>query len=182
MKRLALLAVSLAAAMAAGAAPIGGPPAQDLPQPGAAQPGRHLSDAEALGVAQAANNAEMQAAQAAQQKAKSDAVRGFAQKMLADHGRLQAQIAALGAAQESPASRDLGQAAQAQLQSLQSLSGDDFDRAYISAQVNDHRQVLSLLDGADRSGPHSGLLETARETVRGHLAEAERLEAQLGGR
>lgn len=87
--------------------------------------------------------AEVQLGQLAQQKSQSNDVKQFAQKMVNDHGQMGekwlkpvAQQMGLSAP-TSPSKKD-----KKELQKLEGLSGQDFDREYITMMVKDHQKDL----------------------------------------
>jgi putative membrane protein len=87
-------------------------------------------------------NAEVQLGQLAQQKSQSDDVKQFAQKMVDDHTQLGNQMKPI--AQQLGVSEPKGPSKKdKELQAkLESLSGQQFDEAYIKAMVKDHKQDL----------------------------------------
>jgi putative membrane protein len=86
--------------------------------------------------------AEVQLGQLAAQKSQSDDVNQFGQKMVADHTQMGDQM--------KPIAEQLGVVPPSQtskkdrkeMEKLQGLSGQDFDRAYITMMVTDHRKDL----------------------------------------
>jgi putative membrane protein len=87
--------------------------------------------------------AEVQLGQLAQEKSQSNDVKQFGQKMVADHSQmadkwLKPVAQKLGlSAPKGPSKKDKKEIAK-----LQGLSGDDFDREYITMMVKDHQQDL----------------------------------------
>jgi putative membrane protein len=87
--------------------------------------------------------AEVQLGQLAQQKSQSNDVKQFAQKMVSDHGQMADKwfkpvAQQLGVSEpKGPSKKDKKEIAR-----LQGLSGDDFDREYITMMVKDHQQDL----------------------------------------
>jgi putative membrane protein len=83
---------------------------------------------------------EVQLGQLALQKSSNDDVKQFAQKMIDDHTKLGDEMKQVGQqmgikAPDSPSSKDKSTMAK-----LQTLNGDDFDKAYIKDMVKDHQQ------------------------------------------
>jgi putative membrane protein len=83
---------------------------------------------------------EVQLGQLALQKSSNDDVKQFAQKMVDDHTKLGDQMKQVAQqmnvkAPDSPSSKDKSTMAK-----LQTLNGDDFDKAYIKDMVKDHQQ------------------------------------------
>jgi putative membrane protein len=115
-------------------------------------------------------------------------VKQFAQHMITDHTAAETKLATLdGKAGISPKEN----AVTAQLKSggdeimgnLKSSTGSDFDKAYIDAQVNEHTQVLDLLD--NKLIPHAQnadltkTLQEVRSKVAGHLKMAQEIQSTL---
>lgn len=68
---------------------------------------------------------------------------------------------------------------------LQSLQGPEFDRAYMQAQLDQHRLLLRMLDeelipSAD-DPQYRAYLEQLRADIQAHLANAERIQGELVG-
>ncbi len=87
-------------------------------------------------------NAEVQLGQLAQQKASSDDVKQFGQKMVEDHTRLGDQMKQVAHQIGVTPPSGLSAKDQALNTKLQALSGDAFDKAYIQAMVRDHKKDL----------------------------------------
>jgi putative membrane protein len=83
---------------------------------------------------------EVQLGQIALQKSSNADVKQFAQKMVDDHTKLGDEMKQVGQqmgikAPDSPSSKEKSAIAK-----LQTLNGDDFDKAYIKDMVKDHQQ------------------------------------------
>jgi len=87
-------------------------------------------------------NTEVQLGQLAQQKAQSDDVKQFAQRMVQDHTQLGDQMKPL--AQQLGVNEPKGPSKKDKelMAKLQGLSGQQFDDAYIKAMLKDHKQDL----------------------------------------
>jgi putative membrane protein len=87
--------------------------------------------------------AEVQLGQLAQQKSESNDVKQFAQKMVTDHGEMGDKWLKPVAQQmgvnppKGPSKKD-----RKAMEKLQGLSGQDFDREYITMMVKDHQKDL----------------------------------------
>jgi putative membrane protein len=124
----------------------------------------------ALGFAEAAAMSDMYevtAGNIALERGKSDAVREFAQMMIADHTKSVASLEqALGGSVEDfsmPASLDTEH--QAQVDILQSLQGGAFDREYLTQQMAAHRETLALLKAYGGNGDVAELRQYAQSTI-----------------
>lgn len=145
-----------------------------------------LGNGEVMGVLFAVNQAEMQAGQDAVQKGKSRDVRRFAQQLIVDHSTANEQVKAAGAGaspQEGDLMRTLQQQAQQDRAQLAGLSGSAYDRAFLASQVKLHQQVLQTIDQQllpAATGTLRPAVESVRTHVAHHLAEAQKIQGQLG--
>lgn len=110
---------------------------------------------------------EVTAGRIALEKAQSEAVRNFAQMMVDDHTKSSAALEdAVGDAGQDfsmPASLDTER--QAQIDVLQSLQGNAFDREYLSQQTAAHARALELLKSYGASGDVAELRQFAQSTI-----------------
>jgi putative membrane protein len=135
-----------------------------------------------------ANDAEVQAGRLAADRARSNEVRRFAQMMVDDHSdanrKVREAASRLNARPSNDASvREMERHSQDDLNRLRGLRGDDFDRAYMQAQVQGHRDLLSKIDSQMMTGGRTdemhSLLQDTRQLVQRHLDEAQRVERTL---
>lgn len=151
------------------------PPAADVGVP-------QLTDEEIAQVVITLNRGEIEQSQLALQQNLSPDVRTFAERMVQEHTaveqQLQAALLALGLTpRESPVSRQLQAGANQVLEILRASGTDqDFERAYMDAQVALHANVLFLLDAAIQRQIERrevrDFATQARATVQGHLNAA----------
>jgi putative membrane protein len=87
--------------------------------------------------------AEVQLGQLATQKGTSDDVKQFGQKMVDDHTRLDGEMEQLAQQMGVNAPKGLSKKDKALVAKLQSMSGAQFDDAYIEAMVKDHKNDLA---------------------------------------
>jgi len=144
-----------------------------------------LDDAQIAAIADAANSAEVEQGKLAQAKASDSRVRTFATMMVDHHGEARRDQQALSVGKQDNAdSQRLSDEASTALQSLQQKSGTEFDRAYIQLQCDEHRKVLSTLDEkllpAAKDPALKAYLQELKPKVEAHLAQAERLQKELG--
>jgi putative membrane protein len=93
-----------------------------------------------------ANLAEIETAKLAQSKTSNEQVRSFAQRMIDDHTKAMEQLQQLAQAKgvQLPTSPDAKH--QAMMKKLSALSGDGFDKQYLSqAGVADHQKAHQLV-------------------------------------
>lgn len=122
--------------------------------------------------------AEVQLGQLAAQKASSEDVKQFGQKMVDDHTKLGDQMKEV--AQKEGIGVPSGMTAKdRELETkLNSLSGDSFDNAYIKAMVKDHQHDLSEFKKEANSGNDTSIKDAASQgepIISEHLKMAEQI-------
>jgi putative membrane protein len=146
---------------------------------------RTITEADAGAVAHTINDGEIQMAQLAIANASSQAVREYAQMMIADHTTANTNLERNGfGTARNPIVDVLNTQVKDQMSRLRSKSGADFDRDYIGSQVLMHELALNtikdtLLPSAG-TDDLKGTLNTMRTTVEMHLDHARRMQATLG--
>jgi putative membrane protein len=152
-----------------------------------AMPGATLSDANVLAMLDTISIGEVNAAQLAQQKASSEKVRTFASRMLNEHTTMMQDTRQLAqrihVQPETPAlastTRDTHQKT---MDELRTLSGREFDHAYLKYQIKMHEQAIDLVQDTAGSVDNSVLrqhLIKARPDLESHLSTARALERQV---
>lgn len=141
-----------------------------------------LSSADRTFAQQAAASSigEVQAAQAAQQKAASPQVRQFASRIINDHTQANDQLQQIAdqdnlTLPSQPDARD-----RSAMQRLSGLNGSEFDRSYAQQEVRDHQQAIALFQHEASSGHDPALKQFAQQTLpvlRQHLQMAQMLAA-----
>jgi putative membrane protein len=120
---------------------------------------------------------EIQAADLAQQKSQNSQIKDFAQMMAKDHMMTtQKLMAALPAGVAAP--KDLDKRRQGMLDNLKNSSAGEFDKRYVTQQVNAHEEALTLLQGYSKRGDNAQLKQLAAQTapmVQMHLTLAKAL-------
>ena len=86
--------------------------------------------------------AEVQLGQLAADKGSSQDVKDFGQKMVTDHTALNNDMAPIAQSMGVTVPKKLNKQHQAEYDKLNGLSGDDFDKEYITAMVKDHHKDL----------------------------------------
>lgn len=130
------------------------------------------------------NMYEIKAAQIAEQKSTSPAVKAFAKMMIVDHTALANQMAPLIIKAGKTAPTDLDQRRKGFLDNLNAASPQDFDKTYIDQQVAAHDEALTLMKGYAEHGDDPGLKAAAAKTapkVQAHLDKAKAIQAKLSG-
>ena len=151
-----------------------------------AMPGT-MSDANVLEVMNTIDRSEIEAAELATQRAQSPAVREYASQLISQHHTMlekNQQVAKQASARPEPPAlaTTLKTTHQETLERLRTLSGPEFDRAYLEYQVKMHEQAIKLVDSASTSAEHPALkqhLTKALPDLRNHLAKAKTIQGQL---
>lgn len=186
---LALMVSGAALAQATNPAGMTGPspgPAAATPQaPGNAGAARmaapaplDAADRAFIEKASAAGMAEIQAAQLAQTKAKSEDVKGFAQHMVDDHTAAGDKLKSIAEADGVQPPANLDGKDEKQLASLQKLSGAAFDHRYVEDQTAAHKEAVALFEKEAKSGSNAQLRQFAVDTLptlKQHLTDVEGL-------
>ena len=139
-----------------------------------------LSDGDREFIDQAAQggHAEVSMGQSAAES-KNPAISAFGKQMVADHGKMNDELATLAKQKgyEPPTSADL--ASQAKGAVVDALPGKTFDSQYVSSQLDDHKQTLALFENEARSGQDPELKALALKAIpviQEHIAKLEELQ------
>lgn len=123
--------------------------------------------------------AEVQLGQLAQQKSQSNDVKQFAQKMVNDHGQmgdkwLKPIAQQMGLSEpKGPSKKDKKEMAK-----LEGLSGQDFDREYITMMVKDHQKDLKEFQSEANAAQDPSVKEIATkgsQVIQQHLQLIEQI-------
>ncbi len=170
----AAAALGLALSLPAGAQTQGKNAARGLDQ----------KEAKALKDLADADMAEVQAGKIGVEKAKSDDVKQFAQKMQDDHGKNLEELKTLAQSKGVDLPDQPSQKHQAEAKKLQSASEDRFDRAYMDHMVKDHKTDVKKLSDAAKSAKDpevKAFLEKTHDTVQDHLQMAQQVDQSVKG-
>lgn len=136
------------------------------------------SDVLAMEVMSMSNLTEITTSQLALQKSSNPAIRAFAQQMITEHTKAQAELSNLAAQKGIRITDKPGADQRLQYNRLTTLSGAAFDAAYKNVQVNGHAMTLALIQtyrsvGKDPQG--LALAAKMQPVVARHLEEAKAL-------
>ena len=119
----------------------------------------------------------------AAQKSANPSVQQFAQRMVTDHTKAGAQLKDIVAKNGATLPDELTASEQKEVDRFNKLSGDEFDKEYVSLMVRDHKKVLKEFQHAAKSVENPDLkqfAETTAPTVQEHLTMIEDIQKQLG--
>jgi len=121
--------------------------------------------------------AEVELAQLASQKASSDQVKQFAQRMAADHAKANEELKSLAQTKGITVPTDIDAKHKQTRDKLAKLSGDAFDRAYMDEMRKDHKHAVSEFQKQSTSGSDQDVKAWAGKTLpvlQQHMQMAER--------
>ena len=142
------------------------------------------SDAQILAILDTVDTGEIQQAQVANTRATDPRIKQFAQHMIQQHTQAKQQSMQVAAQAtltptQSDVSGQLDTKGKQMLSSLQDADNASFDATYIQGQVQQHQEVLTMIDQTLLpAAQHSALtaqLKAAKDMVKGHLEQAREL-------
>jgi len=129
------------------------------------------------------NKLETDLAQLAQSKAQNSDVRRYAQRMVTDHARLQNEWVNMAAASGLTINPSYGKKHRRKLEDLQKLSGKDFDRAYMTLMIQNHKDYITAFR-TDGRNAHStqvrNLASNDLPVLEQHLSMAQQIGSKVG--
>jgi putative membrane protein len=108
---------------------------------------------------------EVELGRLAVQKASSDNVKQFGQRMIDDHSKAGDDLKTVAAEDNIPLPTELDAKAKATRDRLASLSGSEFDRAYMHDMVQDHEKDVADFQKEASSGMNADLKKFASRTL-----------------
>lgn len=108
---------------------------------------------------------EVELGKLAQDKASNDQVKQFGARMVKDHGKANEELMQIASAKGVQPPATLDKKHQKDVDRLQKLSGADFDRAYMSHMVDDHKKDVSDFKKQAKSGKDAQVQAFAAKTL-----------------
>lgn len=108
---------------------------------------------------------EVQAGNLALQKAQSAEVKAFAQRMVTDHGKSNTELSQLATAKGLALPTELDGEMESAVEHLGTLSGAEFDKAYMQHMVPDHEKTVADFDRASTTATDADLKGWAGKTL-----------------
>jgi putative membrane protein len=125
---------------------------------------------------------EVQLGNLATQKASSNDVKQFGERMATDHGQLGQKLQQLASNLNVTLPQDLKPEQQAVVSRLEKLSGKAFDREYMKEMINDHVKDISEFERAASHATNADIKQFVSEalpTLREHLKLAREIAGKL---
>jgi putative membrane protein len=146
----------------------------------AGNPDEHFATAASQG-----GMAEVKLGQLASEKASNPKVRNFGQQMVTDHSKAGDELTSIVHKKGVTVPSDLTTKDQALLTRLSSLSGESFDKAYMSAMVSDHQEDISEFQKEANNGRDPDFKSFAGKTLptlQEHLRMAQDAASSVGAK
>ncbi|HEX2918603.1 MAG TPA: DUF4142 domain-containing protein [Edaphobacter sp.] len=127
--------------------------------------------------------AEVALGNLAAQKSASDDVKAFGKRMVEDHMKMNQQLSQVADTIGARAPKKMGKDEQAEYDRLAALSGEDFDKEYITLMVKDHHKDLREMRIEARTTQDADLKAVLGEgtpIIRDHMVTADRIARERG--
>jgi putative membrane protein len=127
--------------------------------------------------------AEVELGRLATEKASSDEVKKFGQRMVDDHSKANDELKSEAQKKNITLPSSVDAKDKALMDRLSKLSGAAFDRAYMSAMVKDHRTDVAEFQNEASNGHDADLKAWAAKTLptlQDHLKQAESVDQAVG--
>jgi putative membrane protein len=128
------------------------------------------------------NVSEVKLGQLATERGQSQQVREYGEMLRKDHTKSLERASSLANEIGIPASSELSAQQQKQFESLQKLSGEEFDTTFLSQMVRDHQSDIAKFSAQAQSGSDPEVMAFAKETLptlQAHLQHAQSIQSQL---
>lgn len=127
--------------------------------------------------------AEVELGKLASEKASSDDVKQFGQKMVDDHSKANDQLKQIASQKSMDVPSELAPKDKAVVDRLSKLSGPAFDRAYMKHMVMDHSKDAAEFKKESNRGSDQdikGFASSTLTTIQDHLKMAKDINAKMG--
>jgi putative membrane protein len=135
-----------------------------------------------LSAASQSGQLEVQLGELAKQNGGSQAVRDFGERMVNDHTKANNDLKQIAAAKQATPETQMTSKEDSRVTRLQKLTGVDFDKAYLSDMIKDHKKDVKEFENAstDASDPDvKAFAEKTLPTVQQHLRQAQDMLEQI---
>jgi putative membrane protein len=124
---------------------------------------------------------ELQSSEMALQKAQSAEVKEFAEMMIKDHTTASQELKAAASTDGATVPTEMLPKHAEQVQALTGESGEDFDEAYIEAQVAAHKEALNLMQSYAEAGEGATKAHAAKTApiIQMHLEHVQKIEESM---
>lgn len=148
------------------------------------QAARATADTKFMKEAAEGGLAEVELGKLASEKASSQEVKDFGQRMVNDHSKANEQLKQLASNKGVTLPENLSAKDKMLKERLSKLNGPNFDRAYMENMVKDHKKDVAEFNRESTSGKDSAVKQFAGETLptlKEHLKKAESIASNAKG-
>ncbi|KYG60347.1 hypothetical protein AZI85_12800 [Bdellovibrio bacteriovorus] len=147
------------------------------------------TDGEIMEIMKVANEAEIDAGDMAEDKAKNSEVKDFAKHMMEEHKKNKKEGKSVSKdakikMKSSAKSKELEKDAKNKLSGLKKMKDENFDKTYITQQIEMHQALLTELDSSlipSAQDPKlKTFLEETKTHVQEHLTKAQEIQQKMG--
>jgi putative membrane protein len=127
--------------------------------------------------------AEVTLGQMAVNKAESEEVKSFGERMVTDHGKSSQELKDLAVAENVTLPTEMSADAKAVQEKLSGLSGAEFDKAYMEEMLKDHKKDISAFEEQAQQGKDTDVKNWAEKTLptlQEHYTLAETTSGKIG--
>ena len=117
----------------------------------------------------------------AKERAESDEVKQFAQRMIDDHGKANEQLEEIAKTKGVALPTEAGEEHSKVRAELADLKGEEFDQKYMAAMAEDHQKAVDLFQKQAEEGQDPELKSFAEQTlptIKEHLTQAQSMVQQ----
>ena len=128
------------------------------------------------------NVAEVKLGQLAAERGESQQVREYGDMLKKDHTKSLERASSLANEIGVPAASELTAQQRKQFESLQKLSGEEFDTTFLSQMVSEHQTTIAKFSAQAQSGSDPEVMAFAQETLptlQAHLQHAQSIQSAL---
>jgi putative membrane protein len=125
---------------------------------------------------------EVELGRIASQKAVNPSVQQFGQRMVTDHSKAGDKLKEIAMRNSATLPMELTATEQHEVNKLNKLSGQEFDKEYVSLMVKDHKKDLKDFQHAAKTADNADLrlfAQTTSVTIQEHLTMIEDIDRQL---
>lgn len=126
--------------------------------------------------------AEVELGKLAQTKSQNADVKKFAQMMIEDHSNANTELKALATKKSVTLPAEVNAEQKASAEKLKTLSGAEFDKAYVETMVSDHKKTLALFEKQVEAGNDvdaSGFASKTLPKIKAHLETIQGIQAKM---
>jgi putative membrane protein len=127
--------------------------------------------------------AEVKMGEMAKNKSANADVKAFGALMVKDHGKANSELKALADSKKVDLPTDVSLVAKGETKLMDTKSGADFDKAYASDMVDDHKKDVAAFEKASMDAKDPDVKAFAAKTLptlRHHLTMAEEMQKKVG--